>query len=479
MLQQEIWQRLIALIGEQIGFQVRRQDLKYFQPKVTARMESLGIDSLSGYYDFLSAARSDSSPQRYLAQKEWQALANAITNGESFFFRDRGQFELLKETILPQIIEGKRSQRVSGKTQFLTLKIWSAGCSTGEEAYSLAMLVGELISDVAQWHIAIIGTDLNQEFLQKATKGVYKEWSFRQTDPLFKEKYFIKQRDGWLVKPHLQSMVTFYQDNLLETKKISHYTYDIDLVLCRNVFIYFNREAISKAVEKISKTLVNGGYFLPGHAELQNIPLKNFSALNFNRSSIFQYRHSLLSKEETTNKECLLTAPKPDLQPKDSLTTNAMAKTIPLRIKAIKQLLAKEKYETVIKQAAELIQNNRELLECYDLIALSYFQQDDLVTAQQYCQQALQQDCFAISPILLLGKIAFAQQQHRKAKELYKRVIYLEPENIEAHLELGKIYKQEGDAKRAEKMYLTVKNIVANKGKINLVQRQALAQIKP
>ena len=125
------------------------------------------------------------------SQKEWEELVLELTNNESYFFRDQGQFKLLEEHILPELIKRKKITK--------SLRICSAGYSTGPEPYSLAILLKELIPDIQTWNLLILGVDINHEVLEVARKGVYSPWSFRRVAPEIKEKYFTKKGEQYQI----------------------------------------------------------------------------------------------------------------------------------------------------------------------------------------------------------------------------------------------------------------------------------------
>lgn len=494
------WEKLRELISKEIGFRIRQQDIHYFKQKIVSRIQELKLENVKEYYTLLGELANIKDynllPKQALAEKEWKKLANVITNGESFFFRDRGQFDLLANQILPEIIASKREAKRKGDFSFLTLKVWSAGCSSGEEVYSLAMLISELIPDLEQWHIVILGTDINQDFLNLARQGIYKQWSFRLTEPILKKKYFIAGKDCWQVKPHLKSMISFYQDNLVEVANISHHNYDLDLVLCRNVFIYFDTDSIVKAVTKIAKTLRPGGYFVSGHAELQSIQLKNFKVISFPESVVYQYLannqevQALLTKANVEDnalsvvevlKENDVVASidfqqdydnqilfeqennplpiKPITETKQNTAIVANNFT-QLQLKEIENLFNQEQYSDVIQQAEELIKNQSELKEAYYLIAQAYANQNKLKEAKQNCDRALSIDSIYIKPLYLLAQITETENDYRRAKELLKKIIYIEPFFINAYLDLGAIYRQENNLVRSQKMYQTAYNLL-------------------
>lgn len=482
------WEQLRELVADRIGFRIRQNDLQFFQQQINQRVTELKLANVKEYYDLLKNIITDR--QKFLAEREWKILASTITNGESFFFRDRGQLDLLANQILPEIIDSKREAQRRGELSFLSLKLWSAGCSTGEEVYSLAMLISELIPDPAQWHIVIIGTDINQNFLDLARQGNYKQWSFRLTEPFLKTKYFIadKDRDCWQVKPHLKSMVSFYQDNLVDIENISHHNYGLDLVLCRNVFIYFDTDSIAKAVTKIASTLRPDGYFISGHAELQAIGLNNFKLISFPESIVYQYLANsqeikVLSSKDYVEKTLSTIIPQQvDLNwqnfkelslqqnnnplPLEPITCPQINETLPtidsiqLQLKESETLLKQGQNFKAIEQARQIIKERADLKEVYYLIGQAYANQNNLEEAQENCDRALEIDSIYLEPLYLLAQIAEQQNNYRKAKELFKRIIYLEPLSINAYLDLAEIYRQEKDLDRSQKMYKTAYDIL-------------------
>lgn len=487
-MSQLLWEQLRKLIAQRIGFCIRQQDTLSFQHKIEDRIKKLKLSNLEDYYNLLKEVSTQNNflsiEQKKLAREEWKVLANIITNGESFFFRDRGQFNLLANTILPEIIASKREAYQKGQLSYLTLKVWSAGCSTGEEVYSLAMLISELIPDLARWHIVIIGTDINQKFINLARKGIYKEWSFRLTDPLLKTKYFLTNRQNWQIKPHLKSMVTFYRDNLVDVKNISHHSYDLDLVLCRNVFIYFDLDSITKAVTKIASTLRYGGYLISGHAELQAIKLHDFQPISFSESIVYKYvgngNNISLLKRDVVSQNAIFNLDSLIKKPNNHLYLEQKELTIPVKLvknslensqssqsdlELINGLLKQGKYERVIEQARQLIPQQINNKELYYLLAQAYANKGNLVEAKNNCDRALQLDLMYIAPLFLLAQIAEEENNSNKAKELLKRIIYLEPLSVDAYLHLGAIYNNVKDLKRAKKMYQSAYDLLKESSK--------------
>ena len=169
-------QRFAELISKKTGLRIHSQDIETLRKIIFARTKFHVLSSPEAYYQLLDA---DTEKSRL----EQQELIGLLTVGETYFSRDEGQFELLKNTILPALIERHKDDR--------TLRIWSAGCSTGEEPYSLAILIDEILPHRDDWNILILGTDINEKALVKARRGLYTQWSLRMVNPDIRERYFM------------------------------------------------------------------------------------------------------------------------------------------------------------------------------------------------------------------------------------------------------------------------------------------------
>ncbi len=191
------------------------------------------------------------------------ALAAHLTPGETYFWRDPASFEALRRSVLPGLVQRRRS----GSRR---LRIWSAGCSTGEEAYSLAMLLELAIADLDQWELNLLATDINPRALQIARRGVYREWSFRGVPQELRERFFRPRPDGLMeVLPHLRRRVSFARLNLADDVYPAQRndTQAMDLIVCRNVLMYFAPAQAARVLDRFANALVDGGWLLLGAAE--------------------------------------------------------------------------------------------------------------------------------------------------------------------------------------------------------------------
>jgi chemotaxis protein methyltransferase CheR len=198
-----------------------------------------------------------------LGSSHAEILAAHLTTGETYFFRGKGTLAILEQRIFPELIR----ERSEGERR---LRIWSAGCSTGEEPYSVAMLLDQLIPDQRAWDITILATDVNAASLAKAATAVYGEWSFRDTPAWIRPRYFSRGEDGrFELQPRIRSRVTFAKLNLAETSYPSPATntHAMDVILCRNVLIYLTSEHVHRVVDNLHQALVDGGWLLVSPSE--------------------------------------------------------------------------------------------------------------------------------------------------------------------------------------------------------------------
>ncbi|WP_419899392.1 CheR family methyltransferase [Roseomonas sp. USHLN139] len=195
---------------------------------------------------------------------EWAALEAEITIGETFFFRYAEQFAALADTILPDILERRGEEK--------KIRVWSAGCASGAEPYSLAILLHRLLGeDLQRWRPALIGSDLNAAVLAQARRGEYSRWALRSLPAEELERDFTTVEDGrrFQLRPQFRAMVQFERHNLLSLLDGSSPLQfsEFDLILCRNVLIYFHPEVVEQVVRALAERLREGGWLLLGHAE--------------------------------------------------------------------------------------------------------------------------------------------------------------------------------------------------------------------
>jgi chemotaxis protein methyltransferase CheR len=221
-----------------------------------------------------------------LTREHSDILASYLTINETYFWREPQSFEALEQKILPELIHLRKKKEKR-------IRIWSAGCSTGEEPYSIAIALRRLIPDIDNWNITILATDINPEILQKAITGVYSQWSFRNAPKWLKEKYFLPAEKGkFEILSEIKGMVRFEYLNLAKDIFPSplNNTNAMDIIFCRNVLMYFTNEHFGQTVNGLFNSLVEGGYLMVGACELSTQNFPQFESVGFPGVVIYRKR---------------------------------------------------------------------------------------------------------------------------------------------------------------------------------------------
>lgn len=248
MLTDEEFRLFRNLIYEESGISLKEARKDFLENRVVKRMSATGITSPYWYYKLITEKK----------EKELLILLDLLTVNETSFFRNRPQIDLFRNLILPDIM-GKKAQDSQKR-----LRIWSAGCSTGEEPYTIAMEVLETVQGNRLWDAKIFASDLSLTALETANRGEYSADKVRATvDGYYLGKYFEKRGDRYSVKDELKRLVVFDYHNLKNDNGLRN----LDVILCRNVMIYFDEEELKRMIGKFSISLNPGGYLLLGHAE--------------------------------------------------------------------------------------------------------------------------------------------------------------------------------------------------------------------
>jgi chemotaxis protein methyltransferase CheR len=261
------------LVRDECGLvlpKVRRKDLERV---VVRTLASTGLPTTADLHSHLKDRAGRRTLEKFLG---------ALTVGETYFFRNRHQFDALQYHLLPELIDARRPDR--------RLRIWCAGCSTGEEPYSVAMLLRTLLPDIDAWNITILATDINPSALDRAERALYGPWSFREIPPLMKARFFAGIGDELGVTEEIRSMVSFRYLNLVSDAypSLPTNTVGMDLVLCRNVLIYFDDVTTGKVVGKLHSALVQDGKLLVAPAEFSQDVFRSFQTLNFPGTVVYK-----------------------------------------------------------------------------------------------------------------------------------------------------------------------------------------------
>lgn len=460
-MEPDLLKHLKSLISEKTGLVVRCEDEKRLGEAILSRVKKLKLAGPEEYYLQLKSNTARS-------EEEWEKIIPLLTVRESFFFRDKGQFRLLRDEILPDLISKRETQR--------SLNIWSAGCATGEEPYSLAIVVDELLSDRSDWKIFVLGTDIDGEAIEKAKRGIFTSWSFRGVGPQLQKKYFRRHADGWQIIERIREMVQFSSGN------VSDITTDgglglhlMDLIICRNVFIYFDPETIRRVIHRFAFLLTERGYLMTGHGELYGHGLE----LGCLRTKIFQ---ESIVYQKISDDLCPTRLRVSSEQPPSKMDSESPVRTLVPRSLIPKPVIAKKKvnpdremrepsvsdvhseldklflrgdYAAVIEIGEQVVKDGPPDFCAYQMLAQAYANVGLYEKAAENCGRMIRINRASANPFFLLATIAEAQGDKEEAKKLLKKAIYIDPGYVAAYLELGGLYEGENHSERARKMLKT------------------------
>jgi chemotaxis protein methyltransferase CheR len=248
----EQFQSLSHLIYQKLGLHFDEKKIYFLKTRVARRMAALGLDDPREYMFKLSYA----DPQG----EEMQALANLVTTNETYMFREYDQLQAFANHCLPEVLSAKQAR---GER---TLRIWSAGCSSGEEAYTLAMILQEVFPQAQSWDCQITATDIDENMLRKVKEARYGRRSVNDVPDEYREKYLIEDGDEYLVRRRTAALVQPLHLNLHDRMAMRAMR-GFDFIFCRNVLIYFDDLSRKAVVDHFYNALNPGGYVFLGHSE--------------------------------------------------------------------------------------------------------------------------------------------------------------------------------------------------------------------
>ena len=272
-LTEEEFRLLREFIHERYGLFFDEGQRSSLRSRLEGRLAGLGLRSFEDYYHYLRFG-----PQR---AEELDRMISHLTNNETYFFRESPQLQVFSDPILKALKERKT------RTGDRALRILSAGCSTGEEAHTLAMIVHDSGQFFWNWDVQVFGLDVDAAAVEKARRAVYFHNSFRSVSPAVMERHFVRQGTGEQVKEGIRKLAHFRQGNLMEPASYEGMA-PLDAVFCRNVLIYFSDASTLKVVRLFHEALAPGGYLFLGHAESLSRITDLFTPIRFQGAIVYQ-----------------------------------------------------------------------------------------------------------------------------------------------------------------------------------------------
>ncbi len=429
LLQDPYFGRLKALVIEVTGMAFYADKDNDLALIVSDRMMECSVKGCALYLELLQA---DSA--------EMEALVAELTIGETYFFRHMEQFQALRQVVLPDILERNAGTR--------RLRIWSAGCATGPEPYTLAiMLKREFGPRIEGWHVSILGTDINQKFLGRAREGRYDHWAFRATPDQILRECFEPVGKQWQIKAEYKSLVSFQYHNLTQNRfpSIVDNIAGFDIIICRNVVIYFSPETVAELVPRFHDTLVEGGWLVMGHAEPSMDLFRQFRTVTFPGAVLFQRQDAAAVAQPITRPTApfpplpLPSRPAPPRRP-PPVPAKCGAKPVP------SSLPPKAGTNPPLDQLRNLADQGR---------------WDDALNA---CDQMLKHEALDWRVHYLRALILDQVGDGEGCESGLRRAIYLERRAVMPHYHLGLFLQRKDDADGARRSFRNVLTLLQDQG---------------
>lgn len=355
------------------------------------------------------------------------AIIDIVTVQESYFFRDQSLFNFLRYDYLPMLIQKKIE-----KNDY-SIQIWSAGCSHGEELYSIAILLHELLPNYQKWNVSLLGSDLNAYAVSQAQQAHYTKNALRTMDAALVDQYFTKIEDNrFVLKPHFKEGVVFKQDNLTKSMAESN---KFDIIFCRNVFIYFSQAAIDKSLMIFENSLLEHGHLFLGPSDF--LSFTKHQLHSYFEKGVTYYGKSVKSKDVIKTEQSSLGTSYVEEQ--ENMATLLQSIKAQLEISPKQALLLIDEYNTQYKSSALLYQYKAQALRALG----------DIETAKTFCQQAGQLNEKNPQVYLLQGLIAIETSEIPQAITAFEKCIALKENCIEAYYYLAQLLISQDEKSKA------------------------------
>ncbi|PIQ89341.1 MAG: hypothetical protein COV72_03580 [Candidatus Omnitrophica bacterium CG11_big_fil_rev_8_21_14_0_20_42_13] len=474
--------RDLILAESGICFSDEQKSLLSFS--IYERMQKNRISSFKQYYNFLTSFSS--------GRAELLALLDTVTIGETDFFRTLAHFDVLGGYVLPEIIKRKfnflnKDLKNLEDAASIMLKIWSAGCSTGEEPYSLAIKLLEVFPDANYHNTAILATDVNRERIDKARFGRYGRRAIRNLSPEILEKYFTVNGNEYEIADRVKSLVRFTRHNLATDDFNLDYMRDVDIIFCRNVLIYFNLDNTKRIIDNFYNCLNDQGYLFIGPAESLWQISDKFKPIEFPHAFIYTKTMDYQAEAEKP----FISIPELDLadiklteEPPSEESFRQMEENIALKEEREKKV-SREASEVLYQEGIRLfnIKEHEKALELFDKVITNdpafikaYFAKATILANQGKYQEAVAElkriikiDNLFIEAYYLMGVLSDRLGDLGDAIEQFKKVIYISPEVVLAYFNLANIFYCQKKFKKAEREFRNAINMLEKKSKDEIV----------
>jgi len=434
----------ISFFQNEFGFHFDEENKKRLKYLLTNRMKKNGLTSEKKYLEFICSKKGT---------HERQFMIDSFTVGETYFFRNSHHWNALKNKILPEIIRNKVVRND------MSLRVWSAACSSGEESYSLAIMISENMPHYKKWDIEILATDINEVSLNHARQGIYRESAFRETMDDCKNKYFSKSRGRYRIRNCFRKMITFEHFNLISKNGFPKHYSCFDIIFCRNVLMYFTSNIAAHIMEHIYQALNDEGYLFLGHAESHIIKNFSFKPLSFDNAFVYQKQRKKVNplKKDTLEinklqqkRKCIQKHPFEYLKNKSRNDSHINLSDKNYFHEAL-NLYSIGK----IDDAQMLLNKNNHNKNLYSLIlvGLIYVYKKDLQAAQIIFNEAQMIHDLTPETYMLGAMIHEEMNRFSEAINGCRNAIFLDQTFFYPHFRLGEMYRKLGDKEKMHKSF--------------------------
>jgi len=460
LLPDQLLASLSEFLAERIGLHFPKERWRDLERGMNAAARELDCEDTEACIRWLV-----SSP---LTRRQVEILASHLTVGETYFFRDAESLRLLEQHVLPGLI-GSRAGRER------RLRIWSAGCCSGEEPYSIAMVLARTMPDLRDWNVSILATDINPRFLSKASLGVYGEWSFRDTPPGARELFFTPTAEGrFQIDPRIRAMVTFAYLNLAEDvyPSVENNTNAMDIIFCRNVLMYFEPARSRMVLRNLGLALVENGWLFVNPVEMSQLDAPRLAAIHF--PGAIAYRRTgrpanpervAVARPAWVPTEIHMPAPEPGRGQEAGAASRAVLEepTVPAQTpyEQASALYAQGRYAEAVQGLRGALSQEPGDAAAMALLAKAYANLGYLAEALIWSEKAVAAEKLNPGWHYLLAAILQERGQADEAAGALRRALYLDQDHALAHFALGNLIRRQGRVSDSERHFRTALSILS------------------
>ncbi len=428
------------------------------------RLQHRGYDSYREYYNLLKF-----HPEGRLEMRE---LLDLITIGETYFFRNKAQFDVLMKFVLPEMLQRNAHSRDK------RIRVWSAGCSGGDEAYSIAIAIMETVLSYKEWSISILGTDINRNGLARAKEAIYSQKAIAHVPKEYLDKYFVIQGTTYTLKPNVKELVQFEYHNLVKDALIDERMQNVDILFCRNVTIYFDSQTTRRVIHNFYNCLVQDGYLFLGHSETLWQITNTFERVEFPQTFIYKKTlnpnqedalrpfmavpeielENLTSIQETgTERGVFAQGFRPGLQQKPERLEQGKGST--LRVEEAPEVNEKlesargGKAQAMLSPRRYMVPTDENHMRPYLTQATILANEGKYKEAADILAKIIETDNLSVEAYYLLGVLFYKTSDLNRAEAQFKKVIYVDPDSVLAYFNLGNMYSYQGKFRKAAREF--------------------------